>query len=75
MAKRISDLHTHIDEWCIARDLPYRYADFVRWIEQGDEFGEKVPVRKLQRVFKARPETIRTWKRKYKESLHNPVDK
>lgn len=37
------------------------YAEFVRLINDGDEFGEKVSLRKLARLFKTTRPTIEKW--------------
>jgi hypothetical protein len=70
---RSKGLERHVDEYCELKGLVFRYADFKRLVEEGDEFGERVPALKLARLFKTTRPTIEKWLMIYEDEAKNAV--
>jgi len=49
------------------------YAEFVKYIEYGDEFGEPLPFLKMARVFKVTRQTLERWITIYNEEQRKAV--
>lgn len=72
---RSKGLEQHVDKHCIDKRISYRYRDLVNWIENGDQFGETVPVLKLSRLFGTSRNTMDKWLIIYHEEKEHGVSK
>lgn len=63
---RAKGLATHLDE---TKDQHNGrgYADFLKFVISGDQFGEPIPVLKLARLFNTTRPTMEKWLVIYKE--------
>lgn len=60
-------LEAHINAFCMKNTLPWRYKNFVTWVEEGDEVGEPVKAEWLRRRFGVSRPTMDKWLLIYKE--------
>lgn len=64
---RAQGLEAHVNQHCMKHTLPWRYKNLEEWIEKGDEFGERMPILKLARLFQVSRPTMEKWLWVYKE--------
>jgi hypothetical protein len=67
---RARGLAAHLDE-TKDRHNGRGYADFLKYVISGDEFGQKIPVLKLSRIFNTSRPTMEKWLMIYNEEKAN----